>query len=399
MATVIIDRTRRVATVGIGGVVGPQGPTGPVGATGATGPKGDTGDTGPQGPEGPQGPQGIQGIQGIQGETGPQGIQGETGPQGPAGADGADGSVWYEGTGTPSGATGVDGDFYLDDATGDVYQKASGTWGVVANIKGPTGASGSGSGDVVGPASSTAGNFASFLDASGKEIADSGYDETSFAAASHSHAISDVTNLQTTLDGKATTSHTHAISDVTNLQTTLDGKAASSHTHAIADVTNLQTTLDGKAASSHTHTLSDITDTGNVAVSASRSLTASDLSHVLVCTGTITLTVPDLGGGGQVGVLNVGSGIVTIEGDAGVTLTLDPVLLDNTDVPVTTATLIETAAGVWAVVTGTRPQTFTVVYDAGWPASRPDADHVHAIGHTSAPSWLTADDVWFEDVS
>lgn len=45
---------------------------------------------------------------------------------------------------------------------------------------------------------------------------------------------------------KANTSHTHAISDVTNLQTTLDGKAASSHTHAISDVTGLQTTLDGK---------------------------------------------------------------------------------------------------------------------------------------------------------
>lgn len=136
-----------------------------------------------------------------------------------------------------------------------------------------------------------------------------------------------------------------------------------------------------------------------VEVTSSRALTAADVNRVLVCTGTITLTVPDLGGGGQVGVLNVGSGIVTIEGDAGVTLTLDPVLLDNTDVPVTVATLLETEAGVWAVITGARPQTFTVIYDAGWPASRPDADHVHAIGHTSAPSWLTADDVWFEDVS
>lgn len=34
----------------------------------------------------------------------------------------------------------------------------------------------------------------------------------------------------------------------------------SSHTHAISDVTSLQTTLDGKAASIHTHTLSQITD-------------------------------------------------------------------------------------------------------------------------------------------
>lgn len=47
--------------------------------------------------------------------------------------------------------------------------------------------------------------------------------------------------------------HTHAIADVTGLQTTLDGKSAVGHTHAIADVTGLQTALDGKAAADHTH--------------------------------------------------------------------------------------------------------------------------------------------------
>lgn len=67
----------------------------------------------------------------------------------------------------------------------------------------------------------------------------------------------DVLNKPTTF---APSAHTHAISDVTSLQTALDGKAASVHTHAISDVTNLQTTLDGKAASVHTHLLADITD-------------------------------------------------------------------------------------------------------------------------------------------
>lgn len=52
--------------------------------------------------------------------------------------------------------------------------------------------------------------------------------------------------------------HTHPISDVTNLQTTLDGKAASSHSHVIGDVTNLQSSLDGKASSSHTHNATDV---------------------------------------------------------------------------------------------------------------------------------------------
>lgn len=80
-----------------------------------------------------------------------------------------------------------------------------------------------------------------------------------FAIATHSHAILDVTGLQTALDGKAASSHTHTIANVTGLQTALDGKAASTHSHAIADVTGLQTALDGKAASSHTHAPADIT--------------------------------------------------------------------------------------------------------------------------------------------
>jgi hypothetical protein len=51
--------------------------------------------------------------------------------------------------------------------------------------------------------------------------------------------------------GLATASHTHAIADVTGLQTALDGKSATSHTHAIADVTGLQTALDAKVDESY----------------------------------------------------------------------------------------------------------------------------------------------------
>ena len=59
-----------------------------------------------------------------------------------------------------------------------------------------------------------------------------------YAALWHSRTISDVTNLQSTLDNKTASSHTHAISDVTNFQTNLDGKADSSHTHAISSLAN-----------------------------------------------------------------------------------------------------------------------------------------------------------------
>jgi hypothetical protein len=50
------------------------------------------------------------------------------GPQGSPGAPGTPGTVWYNGTGVPPDTLGTDGDYYLDDATGNVYQKAAGTW-------------------------------------------------------------------------------------------------------------------------------------------------------------------------------------------------------------------------------------------------------------------------------
>jgi hypothetical protein len=120
---------------------------------------------------------------------------------------------------------------------------------------------------------------------------------TAFPPSAHSHLISEVSNLQTTLDGKSNTghthdystltsipstftpsAHTHAITDVTNLQTTLNGKSdtghthayssltsiptsftPSAHSHAITDVTNLQTTLNGKSDTGHTHAYSSLT--------------------------------------------------------------------------------------------------------------------------------------------
>jgi hypothetical protein len=83
-----------------------------------------------------------QGGQGPAGATGATGATGPTGPQGTAGTNGAPGSVWYQGTTVPSAATGINGDFYLNTTTGDVYQKASGAWGLQGNIKGATGPTG-----------------------------------------------------------------------------------------------------------------------------------------------------------------------------------------------------------------------------------------------------------------
>lgn len=55
---------------------------------------------------------------------------------------GGGGTQWYVGSGAPSSGLGTDGDFYLRSSNGDVYEKAAGAWSVVANIKGPAGATG-----------------------------------------------------------------------------------------------------------------------------------------------------------------------------------------------------------------------------------------------------------------
>ena len=89
-------------------------------------------------------------------------------------------------------------------------------------------------------------------------------DITDLTVSSHTHSISDITNLSTTLAGKAASSHEHAVSEIIDLPTRLAGKANSSHTHSIDDITNLTTTLASKVDSSHTHSIGDIS---NLAVS------------------------------------------------------------------------------------------------------------------------------------
>ena len=48
-------------------------------------------------------------------------------------------------------------------------------------------------------------------------------------------------------DARTPLAHTHTISNITGLQTTLEGKASTTHSHVISDIVNLQTTLDSKA--------------------------------------------------------------------------------------------------------------------------------------------------------
>jgi hypothetical protein len=75
-------------------------------------------------------------------------------------------------------------------------------------------------------------------------------------------------------------------------RTTLDC-AAASHTHSISDVTSLQTSLDGKAASSHTHSGSDITS-GTINVARLGSGTANNTTFLR---GDNTWATPSGGSG------------------------------------------------------------------------------------------------------
>jgi hypothetical protein len=104
------------------------GPIGPIGLMGPIGP------IGPIGPAGPQGPPGVAGPAGAVGATGPQGITG------------ANGAKWLSSTGPPPANFGALSDYYLDLATGDVWQKvtneAGPTWALQGNVRGAQGPAG-----------------------------------------------------------------------------------------------------------------------------------------------------------------------------------------------------------------------------------------------------------------
>lgn len=262
---------------GIQGVQGPPGPQGDVGAQGAQGlrgPVGATGDpgpnielqksathvqwrvagtttwtnlvpltdiTGPQGATGatgPQGPQGIQGVQGATGATGPQGPAGPTGPQGPKGDTGDTGATGPQGpAGTAASIT-----------VGTVTTGAPGTSATITNVgtssaavfdftipRGDTGASGSGTGDVTGPASANGGNLVLFDGNTGKIVKDSGVGILDFKAVAFSGAYSDLTGTPTIPD---------STSDLTNDSGFITTSALSGYLTSATAATTYQP-LDG----------------------------------------------------------------------------------------------------------------------------------------------------------
>lgn len=73
------------------------------------------------------------------------------------------------------------------------------------------------------------------------------------ANSSHNHSISNITNLQSTLNSKSDTRHTHddRYYTETEMDSKLDNKANSTHAHNISDITGLSTSLDGKMSNDY----------------------------------------------------------------------------------------------------------------------------------------------------
>ena len=102
------------------------------------------------------------------------------------------------------------------------------------------------------------------------------------ANSSHTHSISQITNLQSTLDGKAPLSHTHTKNQITDFPTSMPAsdvyewaKASSKPSYGISEISGLQSALDGKVTVSDL--LSKVYPIGSVYLSVSKTSPASFL--------------------------------------------------------------------------------------------------------------------------
>ncbi|EAY13446.1 hypothetical protein TVAG_206140 [Trichomonas vaginalis G3] len=119
--------------------------------------------------------------------------------------------------------------------------------------------------------------------------------ENEYSKKTHTHSISEITDLQETLNRKSAVGHTHTIANITNLQETLNRKSAVGHTHSISEITNLQETLNRKSAVGHTHSISEITDL-NVSLEKKADKNHTHTSFTTVAIESIEGTVEETGG-------------------------------------------------------------------------------------------------------
>ena len=147
-------------------------------------------------------------------------------------------------------------------------------------------------------------------------------------------------------NARTPTAHTHVILDVTGLQTTLDGKASSVHSHAISDVTGLQTALDGKSATSHTHT--GVYEPANINIQSHISATNNPHSTTAAQVGAYTTTQVDVLLTGKADTSHTHSNATTLV--AGFMSALDKTKLDGVEAGAQVNT-VTSVAGKTGVVT------------------------------------------------
>jgi hypothetical protein len=102
----------------------------------------------------------------------------------------------------------------------------------------------------------------------------------SLSLTGHTHEISDINNLQSTLDSKSNTGHTHLVTDIDNISTyyydknqtnsLLSGYTLIGHSHVVSSITDINTyyynktgvnnLLTGYSITGHTHTGNEISD-------------------------------------------------------------------------------------------------------------------------------------------
>ena len=129
-----------------------------------------------------------------------------------------------------------------------------------------------------------------------------------FAATSHTHAISDTTNLQATLDAKVAASEKAAVNGIATLDATtrvpiaqlpmgsgFDQVAYGVHSHLIFDVTDLQETLDAKIDTTQRGAANGVAALGSDGKVPTAQLPAVAVSSVAGKTGAVTLAKADVG--------------------------------------------------------------------------------------------------------
>ena len=160
----------------------------------------------------------------------PTGATGAAGAAGATGATGPEGLVWR---GAYAGGTS----YVVDDAVsynGSSYIcKLASTGNVPTNttywdILAQQGASGSGSGDVIGPSSAVGNNFAAFDSTTGKLIKDSGFTSSSFETA-------DATILKSAAIGVSVQAYDAQLADVAGLTPTDNGVIIGNGTNFVVE--------------------------------------------------------------------------------------------------------------------------------------------------------------------